>query len=200
MPESATPQPPTALPADAELRALLSGLIDQLMANVHLAKEAYEKQQTVFISFMDRLVILAGGTLTLVFTVISSVGPRLSASHVTIRHPALIIASCWALLACILTALVSYSLTMTSQAPTSIHLNMKIAEMHQRLTLKANIPALDPSHMPLLTENLTIKPVSRAEEHTARSFGIAAQLAIITAFVMLAWFLQTNLSLLLAVR
>jgi hypothetical protein len=96
-PQIPQPDPSITLPSDTERRAVLSGLIEQMMANIHRTNEVYEKSQAAVISFMDRLVILAGGTLTLLFTVVSSVGPRLGASHLAIRHPELIIQTSWAL-------------------------------------------------------------------------------------------------------
>jgi hypothetical protein len=67
------------------------------------------------LSYLDRLILLAGGSLTLVFTVVANLSVQLHASHSSARHPAYVAVSCWLLVSCIVSGLLGSAITLAMQ-------------------------------------------------------------------------------------
>jgi hypothetical protein len=161
--------------------------------------ERHEKAEVAAIGYMDRLMILAGGTLTLVFTVISNLGPRLSAMHAVVSHPALIMGCCWLLVLSVIAALLFNSVTIRRQRSNAVQSPLILADIQIKAAILSKNWRADVSGLPSLAS--IIKVPHTKHSHTAtRVARIVAELSIVAAFILLVCFLQGNLRILLAVR
>ena len=89
-------------PGVAETAAALFG---DLIANLERLQDSAQRESTAEIAYMDRIVLLAGGTLTLIFTVLGSVSAHLYEMHQQARHVPYVLISCWLLVVTIITRL-----------------------------------------------------------------------------------------------
>ncbi|HUY80580.1 MAG TPA: hypothetical protein VMU92_02535 [Acidobacteriaceae bacterium] len=80
-----------------ELVAKLEVVFDSIITPLASLRQTVEKMHSGSIAYMDRIVLLAGGTLTLTFTALATISGHLADAGKSAAHPRYIVAECWLL-------------------------------------------------------------------------------------------------------
>jgi hypothetical protein len=193
---SQTPNPPGQVsPGVAETAAALFG---DLIANLERLQDSAQRESTAEIAYMDRVVLLAGGTLTLIFTVMGSVSAHLYEMHQQARHVPYVLISCWLLVVTIVAGLFYNRAVIRLGSVRDAELTMTRADSLLRLGLLKIPHVTDVSTIPPLLGATSVKAQIKSFKRFAIFFGTVAQWALVAAFVFLVLFIQTNISLMLA--
>ena len=172
----------------------LSNLLDAI-TNI---KTSQDKANSAFISYMDRVVLLAGGTLTLLFTVIANLGPHLQTIHQSARHTPYILTCCWLLASAIAFGLLYNTAAIKAQHKIDHDFSILITDMKLKISILTMNSKADVSGIPSLATLLQTKGKdSRFFRKVVGVLGILAQVCLLCAFCFLVLFLQSNLPLLL---
>ena len=182
-------------PAVAETAAALFG---DLIANLERLQDSAQRESTAEIAYMDRIVLLAGGTLTLIFTVLGGVSAHLYEMHQQARHVPYVLISCWLLIITIITGLFYNRAVIRLGSVRDAELTMTRADSLLRLGLLKIPHVTDVSTIPPLPGATSVKAQIKSFRRFAILFGAVAQWALVAAFIFLVLFIQTNISLMLA--
>jgi len=164
-----------------------------------------QRADTSMVTYMDRIVLVAGGTLTLIFTVSGGISTHLYETRQQAKDIPFVSASCWLLVATIFSAMLCSRffivLAMLRGQQTTIvrtstelrHTLLKFLPRTQEVT--AAVATMSP-----IGKNLKLSKKVRSNERAANLFGTIAQISLAMAFFFLVLFVQANISILLAPR
>jgi hypothetical protein len=193
----AEPQQATVTPSRG-VAEMIAALFGDYLANLTPIQESSQRVSAASIAFMDRIILLAGGTLTLIFTVLSSVSAHLYDMHQQAKHIPFVLISCW--------LLVVAGLIYNKSAIRLGHLRDAASTMGRADTL-LKLGILKMPHVTDVDAVGKIPPLlgatnvgSQVKSFTriATIFGPIAQWTLAAAFIFLVLFIQANISLMLA--
>jgi hypothetical protein len=200
------PSPQASIPAptpeiQAGMAELAAQILDGLTANTIALRESAAKTHTSFIEYMDRIILLAGGTLTLTFTAVASVGAHLRESHHDAARIYHVTTACWLLIATIVLGLVFNNCTIKLRQFEDIEASF--AAMHSQWTRKLySITQISPAAVEVLQklpsifdtkEVKTIRWTVKILRVITRVAGVLSMAALVAAFVFLTLFIQANI-------
>jgi hypothetical protein len=146
------------------------------------------------ISYMERIVLIAGGTLTLMFTVLGNLSGHLYSIHRNAAHAVLTVAACWLLITSMIFGLVSILCLLHTQR------RQGAVEAVGRATMKLKLKLLERHPNPDLSTISDLSELLQPKEDV-RMAGIVSmvlsQVALVSAFICLVLFVQSNLPILL---
>jgi hypothetical protein len=144
--------------------------------------------------------LLAGGTLTLIFTVIGSISTHLTTNHQSAARPHYITTACWLLVMSILFALACNSSLIKRQHQVSIMSTFIKAETKVKMSIlektRGAVPAEELQKIPKLPRE-GIERTEKLMRRIANVSSAVAQLSLFAAFWCLTMFIEANISVLL---
>lgn len=152
------------------------------------------------ISFLDRIVVLAGGALALLFTVIANLGSRLHESRLDAHHPAFITISCWCFVLCILTGCFAGWSALKLQGQETRRFAISQVDSRIKLGILEKYPQADVSKISSISETLFDAASHKRWGLLASGLVIVTYSSLVAAFAFLALFVQSNVPLLLTGR
>ncbi|HEY3987927.1 MAG TPA: hypothetical protein VGM02_01430 [Acidobacteriaceae bacterium] len=195
-----TPQEPTAPPEPTTGQAeRVAAIFRDMITHLSTLHSGSDKRYASQLAYMDRIILLAGGTLTLTFTVVAAIGSRLSTGHPA-QHVHVLIAACWLLVVTITTGLLSTPHIMLARQHAESTSALLIAETQLKLRL-LEIPNVMPTTEQLnqisLVKATNVSELHKRSDTLARIFSSVAQLSLLITFIFLVIFIQSNVGLLL---
>jgi hypothetical protein len=176
----------------------VAAIFSDLLKHLEGLQGSVQRASTAVVAYMDRIILLAGGTLTLIFTVLGSVSAHLYEIHQQARHVPYVLISCWLLVATIVAGLIYNRVTINLGQYRDTEQTLMRADSQLRLALLKMRGVTDTSSIPPLmgATNLQLKIKSATRLSTV--FGLIAQWALTAAFIFLVIFIQSNISVMLA--
>jgi hypothetical protein len=175
------------------------GIRADFYTDLYQMSEGADRATTSTIAYVDRMILLAGGTLTLIFTVVGSISTHLATNHQSAVHPSLIILTCWLLVLSILSGLVCNSTLIKKQHQAATGAAISKAETRMRMRILGKIATTKPDEIEKIPR-LPREWLDKAEKQTRRIAtvsGAIAQVSLFAAFLFMTLFIQANISLLL---
>ena len=95
---------PAATAAGADLKAdpAYAKYTEEMISAFYTIRETADKAHLAQIAYMDRIVLLSGGTLTLTFSAFATISGHLKGIGRAAEHSNLVVAECWLLVGVIL--------------------------------------------------------------------------------------------------
>jgi hypothetical protein len=174
----------------------LGSWLAEVYAPLEILPDAARKSHAELIAYMDRLVLLAGGTLTLTFSALALISGHLNHIGKNAAHPGFIVAECWLLVVVIVVGLIHTRLMIRVQKFRDVTTAMSLMGLKTKLKLMANFPKADFSKLPSLEDKASQETISVTEK-VLSVCSYAVHIALIAAFVSLAVFIQSNIGLIL---
>ena len=174
----------------------LGSWLAEVYAPLEILPDAARKSHAELIAYMDRLVLLAGGTLTLTFSALALISGHLNHIGKNAVHPGFIVAECWLLVVVIAVGLIHTRLMIRVQKFRDVTTAMSLMGLKTKLKFMANFPKADFSKLPPLEDKASQETISVTEKILSVC-SYAAHIALIAAFVSLAVFIQSNIGLIL---
>jgi hypothetical protein len=182
----------------AEMTAALFG---DYLANIAPIQDSGQRVATASIAFMDRIILLAGGTLTLIFTVLGSVSAHLYDLHQQAQHVLYVLISCWLLVVAIISGLIyNKAAIRLGHFRDAAHTVGRADSLMKIQILKMpHVTDVDAVRkLPSLLGASNVESQIKSFSRIATIFGTIAQWALAAAFIFLVLFIQGNISLMLA--
>jgi hypothetical protein len=196
------PQQPTESEKSKELSpemvARLGDLLNTFLSPLYKLRETTDKAHTGFLAYMDRVVLLAGGTLTLTFTALATISSHLYETGRTAIHPQLIVSECWLLVMTIACGLLYSRVLIILRQKNDQTIIFAEMGLSAKIKLLSTLPGVDASKVPDLTDNTIAKDVKRLET-LAKACALIVHLSLTVAFICLAFFIQANIGVILTV-
>jgi hypothetical protein len=158
--------------------------------------DVFRKSHAELITYMDRLVLLAGGTLTLTFSALGLISGHLNQLGRNAAYPGCIVAECWLLVVVIVLGLIHTRLRIRFQMERDAQSAIALMSMKAKLKMLANFPKVDISKLPEM-DSKTSQETADAFAGIMRVCSITVHLSLTAAFVCLAIFIQSNVWLIL---
>lgn len=173
-------------------------VLHDFFTNLGELRSSGERANTALILSMDRVILLAGGTLTLIFTVIGVMSPHLHETHRQVLHIPLVLAACWLLIGVIILGIFYNNSMIQLGNYQDAEQTFRMADTRLRLKLLSYPHIHDVSTIPTfpVTEDLNKKANSMRK--LARILGGIVHLAFVSAFICLSLFIQSNIILMLS--
>lgn len=194
--ESDSAQAVREVPLEAATTA--AKLMNELVERLGDFREGSQRANTAIIAYMDRVVLLAGGTLTLIFTVLGSVSAHLYEMHQQARHIPFVLTTCWLLVTSIITGLVYNSAAIQVGQLRDAEHTLQHADARLKLGLLSQPNLIDVSKLPPIPMLEGVRAKLKNTTRVVFVSGAIAQIALMLAFIFLASFIQSNISLMLA--
>jgi hypothetical protein len=175
-------------------------VFSEMIASLAALRSGSQRAGTALIAYMDRVILLAGGTLTLVFTVLGGLSAHLFDTGQQARHVPFILASCWLLVATIVAGLLYNTVSIKLGGYLDFQNTLATTDVQLKLKILSVSPGADVSRInaiPLFAEASHLKTKIKSCERGARIFGFVAQCALVSAFFFLALFIQANVWIML---
>jgi len=189
-------------PTNSELESF-SKLLDvgDLLSGLSDVRESGDKFQAARIAFIERIILLSGGAITLVFTAISTLSPHLRDKRAMIHNTDFLIASCWLLIATIIAGLSS------TRVLTKLRMFLELeditlqgcARIKTRLIAIPGINEKEIDKLQLLQPDLKTQKRLRNLKRAAGILEWVTHILLVSAFIFLALFIQVNIRLMLNV-
>ena len=176
---------------------VLADVFHNLIGNLGATQASTDRAYSSFIAYMDRVIILSGGTLTLIFTVVGGIGSHLVTTNQKAVHTSFVVISCWLLVTTIITGLGYNSVSIRLQHQVSLANSLQIADVQIKLKLLSLPHIADVSNIPPLLTEGTSKAKTKHLQRAVSVLGIASQIALFMAFLFLTLFIQTNIEVML---
>ena len=167
-----------------------------MLAPLEDLPDALRKSHAELIAYMDRLVLLAGGTLTLTFSALALISSHLSQIGKNAVHPGYIVVECWLLVAVIVFGLFHTRLMIRVQKFRDATTAVALISLKGKLKFMSNFPRADVTKLPPLEDKASQETI-KATERVLIVCSFAAHIALVAAFVSLAIFIQSNVGLIL---
>jgi hypothetical protein len=172
----------------------------ELLTNLASLRSGSQRAGTAYIAYMDRVILLAGGTLTLIFTVLGSLSAHLYDTQLQARHVSFILVSCWLLVVAIVGGLFynSASIKLGGYLDTMHVLTTADVQVKLKLLALPYVTDVDKINaLPTFADAVDLKDKIKHCEWGARIFGWIAQVALVSAFFFLVLFIQANVWIML---
>jgi hypothetical protein len=198
--EQPQPTPESAGPvadlSPAQFQALV-GILNELLTSLGTLRTTSERATAALISYMDRVILLSGGALTLIFTVIGTLSSHLHEIGRSAIHIPLVLAACWLLVSAILNALIYNVASINMQRKTDVHLALQGVNSKMKLHVLTIVNNVAAANLPDLVIDKDFNKNNAPVVRLIRLAGVLVQGSIASAFVCLTLFIQANLPLLL---
>ena len=166
----------------AEVFAPLEGLPD-----------AFRKSHTELIAYMDRLVLLAGGTLTLTFSALALISGHLTQIGKNAVRPGCIVVECWLLVVVIILGLIHTRLMIKLQRFRDGTSALTLMGLKAKLKFMSNFPRADVTKLPQLDDKDSQETID-VTERVLTICSYTVHIALVAAFVCLAIFIQRQVA------
>jgi hypothetical protein len=165
--------------------------LGEVLAPLTGLRDTTDKMYAGYLAYIDRVILLAGGTLTLTFTAVATISSHLSELGRDAYHPRYIVVECWLLVATIWFGL-AYSRLMIALRQKNDQ-NILLSQMHLNMVVKmmAVHPQADFKKMPG-SDGTASKETERLLK-MCRFWSALTHFSLIGAFVCLALFIQGNI-------
>lgn len=198
LPETATGADinPELKPGTAEA---LADIFRNLISHLGTLQESGEKANTSFHAYMDRIIILSGGTLTLTFTAVASLSSHLVVTHHGAKYIYFVVVACWLLVATIILGLryIKCLINLRRQEGLQNTLTTTGAQMKLRLLMMpgvvspASLAAIDA--IPPLIDPKSLQVKINRLSRIVVLYGSLTEISLVSAFIFLALFIQANI-------
>jgi len=171
-------------------------LFRDLITNLNALQETSEKAHSSFLAYMDRIILLSGGTLTLTFTSIATLSTHIKGANHSAKDIQFVVIACWLLVITIILGLLYISVTIKLRHQEGLQATMLSVDAGMKLKLlslpwissisdvSALPPLLDPKHLEKKVKHL---------HRTMRVSGSLSQITLVIAFIFLTLFIQSNI-------
>ena len=158
--------------------------------------DAFRKYHAELIAYMDRLVLLAGGTLTLTFSALALISGHLNQIGKNAVHSGCIVVECWLLVVVIVLGLIHTRLMIRLQRFRDATTALTLMGLKAKLKFMSNFPRADVTKLPPLEDKASQETID-VTERVLTFCSYTVHSALIAAFVCLAIFIQSNIGLIL---
>ncbi len=189
----------TFAPGTAEA---LADVFRDMITNLGTLRSGTQKASEAFIAYMDRVILLAGGTLTLIFTVLGIVSAHLHEAQQRVSHIPFVLAACWLLVAAITAGLLYNSVAIRLGQHLDQQHALTMVDIQLKLRLLSLPHVSDVSKVtavPSLLDAVSLDKKIKYRSNLARFLGSVAQGALLLAFLFLVLFIQANILIMLDV-
>lgn len=187
--------PPTAT-LTPEVAAKVGSLFAEMFAPFEALPDAFRKSHAELIAYTDRLILLAGGALTLTFSALALISGHLSNIHANAIHPRYIIVECWLLVVVIVMGLIQTRLMIRVQKFRETATAVALMGLKAKLHIISNFPGADHTKLPDAKDESSQSTID-ATEPIVTICSWVAHVSLVAAFVSLSMFIQCNIGLIL---
>jgi hypothetical protein len=175
-----------------EVVTKLAQYFDEVFSQLATLRDTTDKAHSGFMAYMDRVILLSGGTLTLTFSAIATISSHLNELGKSAVHPQYVVAECWLLVTAIIFGL-QYSRTMIIlRQKNDQQITLQFMALKAKLKLMAINPRADFSKIPDWKDEDSGKEVNRLTR-IVRIYSAIIHLSLAAAFVCLSIFIQGNI-------
>lgn len=175
-----------------------------LLVNFGALNQSTEQANTSFIAYMDRIILLSGGTLTLTFTAIATISEHLKNSKQPAVHIPFVIVACWLLVSTILLGLGYNRFMIMLRHQQGLQNTLTAADVKIKLKLLSypwvqSVAAINAINA--IPPTVDVKPIEKKVKifrRIAGSAGFLSHLTLVAAFVFLTLFIQSNIVVMLS--
>lgn len=180
----------------AETISKLGEYFADILAPLKGLRETVDKSYSASIAYMDRVVLLAGGTLTLTFTALALISSRVQGAGRSASNPELIVYECWLLVLAIASGLLYSRVTISLRQTNDQTIVMSEMSLFAKVKLLSVNPKADITKVPEIKDDSANSRVKRLSVLTRMS-SFVAHVSLTLAFICLARFIQENIGLIL---
>jgi lysylphosphatidylglycerol synthetase-like protein (DUF2156 family) len=202
--ESQGAQPPgdNKKPNDAvlsdEAASKMVTVMSEFLTPLTSLRENVEKTYSASIAYMDRVIILAGGTLTLTFTALATISSHLEEAGRSAVHPAYVTTECWLLVLVIAFGLLYNRLAIGARQKSDQAIVVAQMVLFGKMKLMSQYPGIDVSKFPDLgAKNDPSKKGLKRLTVLATVSSVIVHVCLSGAFICLAYFIQDNIGVIL---
>ncbi len=191
-------KPKDTVLSETEVVEKVTAALSELFMPLYTLRETVEKTYSSSIAYMDRVVLLAGGTLTLTFTALTMISSHLQDAARSADHPFYVIAECWLLVVTIAFGLAYTRLVIVLREKSDQTFVISQAALVGRLKVMSLNLHADMSKYPDF-KNDPIRLRVKALTILSTICSLIVHVALTGAFVCLACFIQSNIGVILNV-
>jgi hypothetical protein len=179
----------------------MAGIFRDFLTHLSNLESSSDKRFSSQIAYMDRVILLAGGTLTLTFTVTATIGSRMSAVNRPAHHVHSLIAACWLLVVTVMAGLLATQSMIKARERSNTASTLMTATTQLKLRI-LEIPNAMPTQEQLnqiskATNVTQLQKTSQKLSSVSSVFSLVTQISLLAAFVLLAIFIQSNIGVML---
>ena len=171
----------------------------ELLEALSAVRESGDKANAAQLAHIDRVILLAGGALTLTFTALGNISPRLHEIGRSADHIIFVTTSCWLLVATLSLGLAHNALFSKLRLLLELADIALAAEARLKLQLSEipgmNLTSVDQLGLYKASSSTKAKMIWLSRCSTFLRWG--AQLSLVAAFFFLAFFIQSNIRVML---
>jgi hypothetical protein len=199
--DEATSQEP-AKPQEISMAAAvrMAAIFRDFLTHLSKLQSSSDQRFTSQIAYMDRVILLAGGTLTLTFTVTATIGSRMSAVNRPANHIHALIAACWLLVATVMAGLLATLSIIKAREHSTTASTLSTAETQLKLRI-LEIPNVVPSAEDLnkisFAGATNVAELQKRSKKLATLFFNLTQISLLAALILLTIFIQSNIGVML---
>jgi hypothetical protein len=189
-------------PAEISMAAAerMAGIFRDFLTHLSKLESSSDKRLSSQIAYMDRVILLAGGTLTLTFTVTATIGSRMIAVNRPAHHVHSLIAACWLLVVTVMAGLLATLCMIKAREHSATASTLMMAEMQLKMRL-FEIPNVMPTQEQLnqisLAKATNVAQLQKTSQKLSSVFSLVTQISLLAAFILLAIFIQSNIGVML---
>ncbi len=182
-----------------ETWAKAAAFLESVYAPLASLRDTTDKYHSGFLAYMDRIILLAGATLTLTFSALATISGHLNQVGRKVSHVHYVVAECWLLIAVIILGLVYTRTMIFLRQKNDQHFVLSQVGLSAALKMLGINPSADMSKLGMVhgvsdTEKRELQSLSNA----IRVYTVLIHLSLVAAFVCLAVFIQGNIGVILA--
>jgi hypothetical protein len=191
--------PGAAQPVQPHVAEAAAEVFRDLLVNFGALNQSTEQANTSFIAYMDRIILLSGGTLTLTFTAIATISEHLKNSNQSAVHIPFVVIACWLLVSTILLGLGYNRFMIMLRHQQGLQNTFTAADAKMKLKLLSypwvqSVEAMNAINA--IPPTVDLKPIEKKVKRLKRIAGWAGALSHLTlvgAFVFLTLFIESNI-------
>jgi hypothetical protein len=191
--------PGATQPLQPHVAEAAAEVFHDLLVNFGALNQSTEQANTSFIVYMDRIILLSGGTLTLTFTAIATISEHLKNSHQSAVHIPFVIVACWLLVSTILLGLTYNRFMIMLRHQQGLQNTLIAADAKIKLKLLSypwvqSVDAINAINA--IPPTVDLKPIEKKVKRLQRMAGwagVLSHLTLVGAFVFLTLFIESNI-------
>ena len=204
--EGSGPQPDSSASSEHDSNVVsapqlsaLTTILTELISNLENLRSVSEATTSASVAQMERIAIVAGATLTLSFSIVSTLGARLAQLGIQASAVTCLKVACWSfIIAIILAVLVAGNLPVI-QSKRSVALSLSSTSTKMRLSLLNLTNNAKSLELPELGDLTDLSKTDRVAKIITVLANVS-RLCLFTGFVLLGIFLQRNVQIILSGR
>jgi hypothetical protein len=198
--KSTTPDDPLQKPLTPEAASVIGTVLGSLFDSLGKIRETTEKYHAGEIAYMERIVILAGGTLTLTLSAIATISTHIHEVGHSAIHPRLIIYECWSLVVTITSGLLYSRLMLKIRQANDWGIVFNQSALIMKMKVLEAVPGVDLSKLAVLNDLAKAIPTPVGTIKQAKVLSVIVHFSLTVAFICLAFFIQSNIVEILTLR